>query len=83
MDPLFQSAAMGALPQLYAATAPEAKPAGHYGPNQWGGLRGNPKAAPVASSALDPKQRQRLWDISVDLCGLSSQESLGPAAVEP
>jgi protochlorophyllide reductase len=83
MDPLFQSAAMGALPQLYAATAPEAKPAGHYGPNQWGGLRGNPKAAPVASSALDPKQRQRLWDISVDLCGLSSQESPGPAAIEP
>jgi len=76
MDPLFQSAAMGALPQLYAATAPQAEPAGHYGPNQWGGMRGHPKAVPVAPAALDAEQRQRLWQISVDLCGLASENTL-------
>lgn len=76
LDPLFQSAAMGALPQLFAATAPEAEPAGHYGPNQWGGMRGHPKAVPVAAAALDGEQRRRLWQISEELCGLSSEEAL-------
>ncbi|MEX1315993.1 MAG: oxidoreductase, partial [Synechococcaceae cyanobacterium] len=48
MAPLFQSAAMGALPQLYAATAPQAKPGGHYGPDQLGGMRGWPTEVRVA-----------------------------------
>jgi protochlorophyllide reductase len=72
MDPLFQSAAMGALPQLFAATAPDARPAGHYGPNQWGGMRGWPTEVRVAPAALDAKQRQRLWDVSEELCGASA-----------
>jgi protochlorophyllide reductase len=76
MDPLFQSAAMGALPQLFAATAQQAQPAGHYGPNQWGGMRGHPKAVPVAPAALDAEQRERLWQTSVELCGLEGEESL-------
>ena len=42
MDPLFQSAAMGALPQLFAATAPAAKPGGFYGPGGLGNLKGYP-----------------------------------------
>ncbi|MCS5697858.1 oxidoreductase [Cyanobium sp. FGCU-52] len=67
MDPLFQSAAMGALPQLFAATAPEAEPGGHYGPNQWGGMRGWPTAVRIAPAALDPGQRQRLWQVSEEL----------------
>jgi protochlorophyllide reductase len=71
MDPLFQSAAMGALPQLFAATAPEAEPGGHYGPNQWGGMRGWPTAVRIAPAALDPGQRQRLWQVSEDLVARS------------
>ena len=71
MGPLFQSAAMGALPQLYAATAPEAAPAGHYGPDQLGGLRGWPTPAPVAPAARDPDLRQRLWRHSEDLTAAS------------
>ena len=82
MDPLFQSAAMGALPQLFAATAPEAEPAGHYGPNQWGGMRGHPKAAPVAPAARDAEGRQRLWEISLALCGLASDATLPPASTD-
>jgi protochlorophyllide reductase len=68
MAPLFQSAAMGALPQLYAATAAEAQPGGHYAPDQWGGMRGWPTEARPAAAALDPQQRQRLWQVSEELC---------------
>lgn len=64
MGPLFQSAAMGALPQLYAATAPEASPGGHYGPNRLGGLRGWPTPVPIAPAALNAEQCQRLWQCS-------------------
>jgi len=67
MDPLFQSAAMGALPQLYAATAPEAQPGGHYGPNRFGGMRGWPTAVRIAPAALDADQRRRLWVCSEEL----------------
>jgi protochlorophyllide reductase len=82
MDPLFQSAAMGALPQLFAATAPEAVPAGHYGPNQWGGMRGHPKAAPVAPAARDAEGRHRLWETSLALCGLASDATLPRASTD-
>jgi protochlorophyllide reductase len=68
MDPLFQSAAMGALPQLFAATAPEAEPGGHYGPSRFGGLNGWPAPARVAPAALDPDQGSRLWEVSEQLC---------------
>ncbi|MFM7361259.1 MAG: oxidoreductase [Cyanobium sp.] len=68
MGPLFQSAAMGALPQLFAATAAEARPAGHYGPDQLGGMRGWPREVRPAPAALDDDQRRRLWQVSEELC---------------
>jgi protochlorophyllide reductase len=68
MDPLFQSAAMGALPQLFAGTAPQAEPGGHYGPSRFGGLNGWPAPARVAPTALDPAQGARLWELSEQLC---------------
>ncbi|MEX0588193.1 MAG: oxidoreductase [Cyanobium sp.] len=68
LDPLCQSAAQGALPQLFAATAPEAEPSGHYGPNQFGGMRGWPAAVRPAAAALDPSQGERLWQVSEELC---------------
>ena len=74
IDPLFQSAAMGALPQLFAATAAEAKPSGHYGPSQWGGMRGWPSEVKIAPAALDASQRERLWQVSEELCEISLQQ---------
>lgn len=68
LDPLFQSAAMGALPQLYAATSGEAEGGGHYGPSRFGGLKGWPVPVPVAPAARDRGKRQRLWQVSADLC---------------
>ena len=67
MDPLFQSAAMGALPQLHAATAASAQGGEHYGPGGWGGMRGYPALCRIAPAALDPEQRQRLWALSEEL----------------
>jgi protochlorophyllide reductase len=77
MGPLFQSAAMGALPQLYAATAPEATPAGHYGPDQLGGMKGYPTPVRMAPAAQDADQRKRLWQVSEEL----GQAVLGDAAL--
>ena len=64
--PMFgQSAAEGALPILYAATAPGANP-GYFGPTGLGGLRGSPGPAPGpglyprqpgAGSAVGPQRR--------------------------
>lgn len=73
MAPLFQSAAMGALPQLYAATAPQAQPAGHYAPGEFGGMRGWPAEARVAPAALDPVQCERLWQVSEELCRVARE----------
>ena len=67
IGPLFQRPEMGALPQLYAATAPSAQGGEHYGPNQFGGLRGYPCQCRIAPAALESAQRQRLWSISQEL----------------
>jgi protochlorophyllide reductase len=68
MDPLFQSAAMGALPQLFAATAAEAQGGGFYGPDGVGNFQGHPTLCRQAPAALDRAQRQRLWEQSERLC---------------
>lgn len=67
MDPLFQSAAMGALPQLYAATAPEAKAGAFYGPGGLANLQGYPQACRIAPAALERCGREQLWQVSEEL----------------
>ena len=52
----------GALPTLYAATAPEAKPGGYYGPQGWREMRGGDVGeAEVAPQALEPVTAACLW----------------------
>ena len=69
--PLFaQSAEHGALPILYAATAPEAEPGGYYGPDGVREMRGDPAPARVSAVASDPVAAARLWDESERLCGV-------------
>ncbi len=72
LDPLFQSAAMGALPQLHAAVAPDARGGALYGPDGLANLGGWPVACKIAEAALDGSQRRRLWQASEELCGFSS-----------
>jgi NAD(P)-dependent dehydrogenase (short-subunit alcohol dehydrogenase family) len=66
-----QSAAEGALPTLFAATAPEAEPAGYYGPNWFYELKGPPVPAKIMSQAKDVAVAARLWDVSAALTGVS------------
>lgn len=65
-----QSAAAGALPTLYAATSPKAKPGGYYGPDGLFEMTGSPKDAGLPRQAKDTAAASRLWTISEELTGL-------------
>jgi NAD(P)-dependent dehydrogenase (short-subunit alcohol dehydrogenase family) len=66
-----QTPAEGALPQLYAATAPEAQPAGYYGPDRMMEMIGAPAPARVARQARDRAVAARLWNVSEVLTGVA------------
>ncbi|WMT90882.1 oxidoreductase [Pelagibacterium sp. H642] len=61
---LFQPPAQGALPTLYAATAPDAEGGAYYGPNGMGETRGYPAPSRVPQQATDRTVAARLWDVS-------------------
>jgi NAD(P)-dependent dehydrogenase (short-subunit alcohol dehydrogenase family) len=64
MSFLFQSAAEGAVPTLYAATAPDARGGSYYGPTGFMELRGDLGFAKVPSVALDSGIHEKLWSVS-------------------
>ena len=64
-----QSAAAGALPMLYAASAPEAEPGGYYGPSGQGEIRGPVGPSIVMPQAADLATAERLWALSEELTG--------------
>ncbi len=66
-----QSAAEGALPTLFAATSPEAKAGGYYGPNWFYELKGPPVPAKIMPQAKEAAVATRLWDVSAALTGVS------------
>lgn len=70
MDPLFQSAAAGALPQLFAATAAGVSGGELIAPGALGETRGAPGRGRLPAAARDPQLRARLWEVSEQLCGL-------------
>lgn len=61
---LFQPQSQGALPTLYAATAPDAKGGVYYGPNKMSETRGFPAVAKIPAQALDEDISLKLWDVS-------------------
>jgi len=65
-----QPAARGALPTLYAATAPAVEPDGYYGPDGLFELRGDPVAVDRAEHARDDGVARRLWVTSEALTGV-------------
>ncbi|WP_269623434.1 oxidoreductase [Prochlorococcus marinus] len=67
MNPMFQSARMGSLPQLRAATDLKAKSGEQYGPQF--NFRGYPVLCRVAPPALNSAQREQLWEMSENLIG--------------
>ncbi len=64
---LFQPAAQGALPALFAATSPSAKGGTYYGPGGFSEMRGLPKPAKIAPQGLDNAVSSQLWDVSKQL----------------
>jgi len=65
-----QSDAKGALPQLYAATAPEVRGGEFFGPNGPGENRGYPKRVDSSSASKQAATAARLWSTSEDLTGV-------------
>ena len=66
-SPFFQSAEMGALPQLFAATSLFAKSGEHYGPKY--NFRGYPKLSPTAPIANNKIEQKSLWEKSMKILG--------------
>ena len=62
-SPIFQSAEMGALPQLYAATSDSVKSGDHYGPKY--NFRGYPKLSKTSPAAFSTIERKSLWNKSL------------------
>jgi len=62
-----QPEAQGALPPLYAATAPGVTGGGYYGPARLGETRGDPKPAHIAKQGRDEEAARQLWEISAEL----------------
>ena len=71
-NPLFaQSARMGALPQLRAATAPDVRGGQYYGPSRLFESRGYPAEVQPSWRARDEETAARLWDVSEELTGVA------------
>ena len=69
-----QSAAAGALPSLFGATAPGVRGGQFFGPDRLFGARGHPHPVDFVKAARDPETAGRLWDVSVELTGVTYAE---------
>ncbi len=69
--PLDQSAEMGALPTLRAATDPHASGGDYYGPGGVAELRGYPKVVASSARSHDVDVARRLWSVSEELTGVT------------
>jgi len=61
---------MGALPGLFAATSPDAKPGGYYGPGGWLKIHGYPVEESINWKLVDPEISHKLWIKSEELSGV-------------
>ena len=65
-----QSADMGALPSLYAATFPGVEGGSYVGPDGIGEFRGHPHLVSPSRAARDQQAAARLWALSEELTGV-------------
>lgn len=65
-----QSPEMGALPTLFAATAPGLPGDSYVGPKDFKEIRGYPTLVDRSGAAKDRTAAHRLWDISTELTGV-------------
>jgi NAD(P)-dependent dehydrogenase (short-subunit alcohol dehydrogenase family) len=73
---MWQEAAAGALPTLYAATSPDARGGGYYGPAGFGELTGAPAPARIPRRGRDDATAERLWQVSERLTGVTYPAAL-------
>jgi hypothetical protein len=66
-----QSDEQGALPQLYAATAPDVQGGDYFGPDGIGEQRGYPKRVDSVRATKDEQTAKRLWTVSEELTGVT------------
>ncbi len=78
---LAQSGEMGALPTLYAATAPDLPGGSFIGPDGLAEQRGYPHVVSAAGKAYDEAAWRRLWEISEELTGVRYEFTPTPASV--
>ena len=74
---LGQSADDGALPQLYAATAPDVQGGQYFGPSRLFENRGAPKLVDSTSRSKDEAVAAQLWQVSETLTTVRYDEVLG------
>ena len=68
LNPLFaQTTAMGVLPTLYAAVAPDVRGGEYFGPDGFMEMRGYPTKVGSNQRSHDEAVAQRLWKVSEDL----------------
>jgi len=67
---LAQSASQGALPMLYAATAPDVEGGAYYGPGGLMDMRGAPERQESSDASRDEQTAEWLWERSEDLTGV-------------
>lgn len=65
----YQSAAMGALPILYASVASNGKSGGYYGPEN--DTKGFPMEVRASDYAYNEPDAKRLWELSENLTGVT------------
>ena len=65
-----QSAAMGALPTLYAATSPEVRGGNYIGPDGFTENWGHPKKVGSSARSRDKAAAAQLWQVSESLTGV-------------
>ncbi|MDY6870657.1 MAG: SDR family NAD(P)-dependent oxidoreductase [Actinomycetota bacterium] len=68
---LAQSAQMGALPTLRAATDPDVRGGQYFGPDGIGEQRGHPKLVQSNARSYDEAAQRRLWSVSEELTGVT------------
>ncbi|MGY4098541.1 oxidoreductase [Nocardia sp. R16R-3T] len=67
---LAQSAEMGALPEIFAATE-QVEPGAFYGPTGWAGMRGYPGRSGSSAASKDEQVARGLWELSEKLTGVT------------
>lgn len=71
MNFFLQSAEMGALPTIYAATEESLKGGEYIGPDGRGNRKGYPALEEPAAGVYNPERMKQLWEVSEKLTGVT------------